>query len=141
VIEYEELEGIIVKNESDKNLKQEQFILAMITVAEKLPQDLTDHYTVDELVTGIQYVDFILGRRKIDYDSLVTREKTQDPTSANYEFTQELKKFVARELKTYFDIAENFETALRRMDYVYGYETNMPDVSAIIMSHVKNREL
>lgn len=104
MIEYEELEGIIVKNESDKNLKQEQFILAMITVAEKLPQDLTDHYTVDELVTGIQYVDFILGRRKIDYDSLVTREKTQDPTSANYEFTQELKKFVARELKTYFDI-------------------------------------
>lgn len=127
-------------NETEKDLNKERLISSMITIAKKLPQDLTDHYSLDELVEGIEYVDFKLTERKGIFDSLVAREKGQDPKSAEYAHIQELKKLTVRELETYFDIAENMETALRKFDYVYGYSTCMPDVSEIIWSY-KKKEL
>ena len=124
-------------HENEQDFKKQQLISSMITVAKKLPQDLLENYTIDDLVMGIQFVDFKLTERKDIYDSLVAREKEQNPNSADYAHLQELKKLTARELQTYFEIAENFETALRSVNYVYGYETYMPDISDIIWSYTK----
>ncbi|MDE6292687.1 MAG: hypothetical protein K2L98_03305 [Bacilli bacterium] len=129
-----------MESQTDEERKQQQFISSIMTAAEKWPQNLTDKYSLDELVTGIQYADYKLMDRKAKYDSLLAREKEQDRRSSEYSYIQELKKLTARELNTYFGIAENFETALRKFDYVYGYETNMPEVSAIIWEH-KKKEL
>ena len=126
-----------MEKNDEETIKQEQFISEMVNLAEKSPQDLNERYSTDELVMGIQFVDYKLTELKTIYDSLLAREKEQDVQGDEYENLQELKKNTVQALQTYFGIAENFETALRRVYYIYGYETYMPDVSAILYSNMK----
>lgn len=126
---------------SQEELDQQRYISSMINFAEKFPQDLAFQYKLDELLQGIGCVDSKLSDRLDAYNKLLAREKKEEPTSAEYAHIQELKKLTVRELDTYFKIAENFEHALRTMDYIYEYQTNMPDVSAIIYASQKMKML
>ncbi len=122
---------------NEEESAQQEIISKIIDVAKNNPQELERRFTLDELVLGIQYVDYKLGTDKTLYKSYQAKEKEQDPESDDYAHIQELKSFVVQELQAYFSMAESLETALRHKDYIYGYYTYMPDVSDIIYSEYK----
>lgn len=120
--------------------EEKRYLFSMVEYAKKFPDDLASQFETDDLVQGIEYVDQILTNGLVEYRKLVKREKDSNNSKAEYAHIQELKKLIAHELETYFGIAENFETALRRRDYIYGYQTYMPDVSQIIYDQQKMLE-
>lgn len=126
---------------SQEELNKQRYISSMINFAEKFPQDLAFQYKLDDLLQGMAKVDSKLADRLESYNTLLKREQGEDQASAEYAHIQELKKLTVRELDTYFKIAENFEHALRTMDYIYEYQTHMPDVSAIIYASQKMKML
>lgn len=120
----------------DEDTKK-QFLSSLKNVASTNPEQLTILYTVSSLVMGIKAIDKELGDRKSYYDEVERKKREEGYSQAEQEHFNQVQMLTVRELNTLYGMAERVETALRHEDYIYSYETSMPEISDIIWKYQK----
>lgn len=103
---------------------------AVRELAHTYPECLSHVFKQDALVIAIKETDRQMGSFVGMYNG--TLDENVNETEEKKAYNAEVRKIIARDLSHLFQDAERIETALRGTDYIYGYETDMPSVSAIV---------